>query len=88
MKKLVFLILTVLIISSCTSNQRAKNWGGKTTITIESNQKVINATWKDSDLWILTRDMKSVEKPEQYSLTEHSGWGILNGKVTIIDSKK
>jgi uncharacterized lipoprotein YajG len=88
MKKILFIIAIAVVMTACTANQRAKNWGGQTTITINPNQKVVNATWKDSDLWILTRDMKSDEKPEQYTLTEHSGWGILNGKVTIIESIK
>lgn len=44
-------------------------------------------TWKEHSLWILTRDMRTDEKPEKYTFQEDSNFGVLEGTVKIIESK-
>lgn len=57
MKKLSVFILSLIAIS-CTQNNRAKNWGGQAEYTLPKGQKLINITWKETNLWYLTRPMK------------------------------
>ena len=83
---LIIIIGGAIFLNSCTDNIRAKNWGGEITITLEPGQKVVNATWKDSDLWILTRPMRSEEIPEVFYFIENSTWGVFEGKITFIES--
>ena len=46
-------------------------------------QKLVNASWKDSSLWYLTRPFREGEVAETYSYKEDSSYGVLNGTVTI-----
>lgn len=75
-----------LLMNSCTDNIRAKKFGGEMTINLEPGQKLINVTWKDSDLWVLTRKMTSTETPEVFTFVENSTWGMLEGTITLIES--
>lgn len=85
-----------LIIMSCIlavafmgcSNWTARNMGGTSKIAIEPNQKVVNATWKNSDLWVLTRPMRSGEVAETVTFREFSNMGVLSGTVVFVESVK
>ncbi len=87
MKKaiLFLLILTLLVGVSCTKNRRAFTWGGKLTIDLPANQKLVIATWKDANLWYLTRPMRAGEVPETYTFKEKSEWGVREGTVTFVE---
>lgn len=86
---LSILLLTcmALVVNSCTDNQRAKVWGGKMSISLEPNQKLMNVTWKDGDMWILTRQMKPDDQPETYKFFEKSTFGVMEGEVTIVETR-
>lgn len=85
MKK--FMILGLLLFCGCTAQSRAKNFGGKDTKDLPKNQKLVNVTWKETDMWILTRPMRSDEVPETYTFKCNSSFGILEGEITIKESK-
>ena len=88
MKKL--LVLGMIIISllvGCTSNQRARVFGGSATENLPQGQKLVTMTWKDANLWLLTRPMREGETPETYKFKESSNFGALQGTVTVIESK-
>jgi hypothetical protein len=89
MKKFILLIsiLTLISFTSCTENYRAKRLGGKMTVELAPNTKLINATWKDSDLWVLTREMKLLEQPEIYKFAEKSTYGLFEGEITFVETK-
>lgn len=80
MKWLLFVII-LLVLSGC--NGVAKNFGGTMTIDLPKDKKLINITWKDSDLWYLIRDSKQGEKPESYTFKEESNYGVKSGTVLI-----
>ncbi|KAF0250011.1 MAG: hypothetical protein FD167_577 [bacterium] len=84
---LVF-VMAALVSSSCTANQRAKEFGGITTLKLQPNRKLINATWKDDNLWYLTRPMHENESPETYEFKEQSSYGTLEGTVIITEVKQ
>ena len=75
MKKI--LIILVIILSSCTANVRARHFGGTEKIIIEQNEVLINTTWKDNQLWVLTKDTTT----NVYHFREHSSWGVVEGEV-------
>lgn len=87
MKKILTLIVLICLFSGCTSNSRAKNWGGTDTVKLPKGQKFINVTWKDNNLWYVSRPMKSDEQAESYTFQEISPWGIVEGTVKIIETK-
>lgn len=88
MKKTIILLSLILLSLSfmtCTGNWRAKKAGGTVTYEIDTDRKFVNITWKDDNLWILTRERKSGETPETYIFKEESKHGIVEGKVIIIE---
>ena len=47
---------------------------------------VVNVTWKDTDMWILTRPMRAGDIPEVYKFKEKSTFGVMEGEITIVES--
>ena len=88
----LFGIMMIVIVgisfmaTSCTENSRAKTFGGSMTINLEPNEKLVNVTWKDSDMWLLTRPMLTGEQPQVYKFKEKSTFGIMSGEITIVET--
>ena len=82
MKVLITTLLGLLLLSSCTDNARARNFGGTENITLDKNEVFMAATWKEADLWITVKDTVSGD----YIFREKSSLGVLEGKI-IIKSK-
>lgn len=78
-KKLLFIALFAFMMVSCTENQRAKTFGGTTEYQIPNGETFVNATWKDDDLWIITKDTVT----NLIYMRECSSWGIFNGTVIL-----
>lgn len=87
MKKYWILFVLALVLSSCTENARARSYGGKQSISIEKGMKVVSASWKEGDVWILTRPMKSDEQPETLKYVEKSNLGVLEGEIDFVESR-
>lgn len=79
MKKLTMVAIALLVFTSCTSNQRARNFGGTETINLEPNEKFINITWKQDNLWVIVQDTIT----GTYYAREKSSFGVMEGKVII-----
>jgi hypothetical protein len=86
MKKILY-VLPLLVLFGCTENERAKSWGGNTNLDLPKGQKLVNVTWKETQLWYLTRPMKSDDIAETYVFHESSNYGVMEGSVTIIEHK-
>lgn len=85
----LILLLTVitLFLSGCTKNQRVKRYGGKATIELPAGEKLIHCTWKDSNLWYLTRPMSPKDSAETYIFQEKSNFGMVEGTYIIKERK-
>lgn len=77
----ILMLPLTLIWSSCTSNQNARKFGGTKTITLDPGVRVVNVTWKDNDMWILTKH--DTTKPQTYTFKEKSNFGLMEGTVII-----
>ena len=86
MKKILPL-LGLILLFSCTENQRARNFGGEEHITLSPNEKLINMTWKQDDLWILTSEADSNFVPTTYKFQEKSSYGVMEGTITVQEAK-
>ena len=87
-KILSVILIIILVISLCSCQAAARNLGGDVTIELEPNQKLEMITWKNSDLWYLTRPMTANDVAETHIFQESSIFGIVEGTVTIIESKE
>ena len=63
----------------------SKSLGGTTTITLDPGLKLEEITWKDNDLWYLTRPMRADEHAETHTFQQSSNLGILQGTVIIVE---
>ncbi len=75
--------LTVLLafVAGCTENQMAKGFGGTAVVELPKGEKLVTATWKEAELWYLTRPAKAGEVPETLTFAEKSSYGMIEGKV-------
>ena len=81
------IVCALLVFNSCTANERARSWGGEMTIAVPAGQKLVNVTWKETEVWILTRPMRVDETPETYSFYEKSPWGLMEGEIKLTESR-
>lgn len=90
MKKvsIILLMLTLIFsLSACSPSQAiAKRVGGTTVINLPPNEKFLEITWKDEDLWYLTRSMRDDEVAETYEFNKRSVSGLFEGTVIINES--
>lgn len=86
---LLFLAMLAIMasVNGCTQQERAKSFGGSMTIDLPENTKLINITWKEDNLWYLTREMGIDEEPETYVFSESSSYGLFEGTITIQEHK-
>ena len=92
MKKKLAALLSILILSSllcgCTEQSITKEFGGSMELELPANQKLEEITWKDDDIWYLTRPMREDEEAEIHTFQESTSWGMLEGTVTVIEKKE
>lgn len=88
-KAIIAVILGVMLIATgCTENQRTRYYGGNQTIDLPAGQKFLEVTWKDSDLYYLTRPMRDGETAETYTFQEKSDYGVFEGTIKIVEHNK
>ena len=87
MKKIILSIVTIIALSSCTENERVKAFGGEGTINLPKGRKLVNVTWKETQVWYLTRPMRQDEVAETYQFQEESSWGMIEGTYNLVETK-
>ena len=88
MKKLVLLAaLAVMCLTACTEQDRAKNWGGSITVQVDPGYKLVEATWKDDNLWVLIEPMEEGYQPKTKIFKESSSFGIMEGSITFKEKR-
>jgi hypothetical protein len=76
MKKILIISALVLLVS-CTDNRMAREFGGNETVELPKDRILINCTWKESHLWLLTKDTTN----GKMYFSEKSSWGLLEGQI-------
>lgn len=90
MKKTIFALIVCasFALTSCTENQKAKNYGGTAHLNLPPNEKLLNVTWKENDLWYLTRPMTPADSAITYQFREESDYGVWEGTYIIKETKE
>lgn len=84
--KVMLLLFALVSITGCEQTV-SREFGGTTTINLKPGEKLIEATWKDANIWYLTEPMDSDYIPKTKVFKESSVLGVLNGTVTFIETK-
>lgn len=90
MKKILAIALLSLTLVSCTDNIQTGLYGGSQTVHLNPGEKLENITWKignsnNPNLWYLTTKRDPSEAPKTHTFKERSSYGIMQGKVTIVE---
>ena len=56
-------------------------------VSLEPNEKLMEVTWKDYNLWFLTKPMNENDVEETYKFYEKDALGMLEGCVIIKENK-
>lgn len=79
--------LLIVVIGYLVSEQaRVKTLGGTMTTRLPAGRKLVNITWKENNVWVLTRPMHQGEEPETYDFAESSSLGLMQGKIVLVES--
>ena len=87
MKKLILIIVALICMCSCTKQIRTRQFGGEMTINLPAGQELMMVTWKDSELFYLTRPMSDDYIPVKKTFQESSSWGIMESTVYFIETR-
>lgn len=88
--KRIILILTALfciVLTSCTEQQRTREFGGQMEIRLPAGQELMEVTWKENDLFYLTRPMTPDYVPVTKTFKESSSWGVMESTVLFIETR-
>ena len=86
-KKYLFLLFALVAMCSCTQNQMARTYGGKMTIELPKGEKLVNATWKEANLFYLTEPMEEGYVPKSKKFRESSNFGVWESEITFVESR-
>jgi hypothetical protein len=85
---LILVGLIILIFAHRQKISDAHRWNTARTVMLPQGRKIVGATWKDNNLWVLTRPAAEIEiSDEVMYLDEHSGWGVLSGHIVLQETK-
>ena len=87
MKKLIVILLLVGLISSCTDNNMARYYGGTETVNLPKGERLVTATWKETQIWYLTEPMPEGYIPTSKTFREKSQYGMMEGTIIFVESK-
>ena len=89
--KYILLLLTLIVAltigTSCTEQDRVRTFGGAMEIRLPKGQKLMMATWKETNLFYLTEPMDSTYVPKEKIFQESSSFGALESRIHFIESK-
>lgn len=81
------LLLVMMMTTACTEQSMTRNFGGKMNIKLPKGERLLTATWKDSNLFYLTEPMDSDYVPKNKKFVESSSFGVWESEITFIETK-
>ena len=87
MKKIILALAILITIGFTSCNYCTRNFGGSTVIKLEPGEKLVEATWKENNIWYLVEPMEDGYVPKTKVFKESSNAGMLEGTVTFIESR-
>lgn len=87
MKKLILFIGMFICLCGCTQQQLTREFGGSMTINLPAGQELMEATWKEDNLFYLTRPMAPDYIPVKKTFQESSSWGVMESTVIFVETR-
>ena len=86
-RTIIALAALLTIATSCTEQHMARRYGGKLNIELPKGEKLMMATWKESNLFYLTEPMDSGYIPKKKVFRESSNLGVWESEITFIERR-
>lgn len=86
-RTIITFVALLMSVTSCTEQKMARKYGGKMNIELPKGEKLMMATWKESNLFYLTEPMDSGYMPKKKVFRESSNFGIWEAEITFIERK-
>lgn len=86
-KTTIALVALLTVATSCTEQHMARRYGGSMKIKLPKGEKLIMATWKESNLFYLTEPMDSGYVPKEKVFRESSNFGVWESEITFIEMR-
>ena len=87
MRKFILALIAAICLCSCAQQMTTRELGGEMTIELPKGQELMMVTWKDYDLFYLTRPMADDYVPMKKTFKENSAYGVLESTVYFIESR-
>lgn len=86
---LIFCIIVFCFVffRGCSEQSMTRSWGGEMDVFLEPNTKLMEVTWKEDNLWLLTKEMTEEDIAEDYKFQEKDALGMMEGCVNIHEVK-
>lgn len=85
--RIMMMIACLVLATSCTEQYMARHYGGKMKIELPKGERLINATWNESDLCYLTEPMDSGYVPKEKVFRESSSLGVFESEIIFMESR-
>ena len=87
MKKILFIIATIMLLTSCTEQYVARQFGGNVEIEVPAGYKVTSATWKEDNIFYFIEPMEDDYTPKEKKFIESSSYGVLESEVIFVEKR-
>jgi hypothetical protein len=87
MKKILFIIATIMLLTSCTEQYMARQFGGNVEIEVPAGYKVTSATWKNDNIFYFIEPMEDDYTPKEKKFIESSSYGVLESEVIFVEKR-
>lgn len=80
-------IVCTLSFTSCTEQERVRNFGGTMIIDVPKGYKVTSATWKETDLFYFMEEAEEGYTPKDKMFVESSSYGVFESKIIFKEKR-
>lgn len=85
---IIFIISALIVLArACSQQSITRNWGGEMDMHLEPNRKLVEVTWKNDNIWYLTKPMTDDDIAEVYEFAESDAIGVFEGTLHIYETK-
>lgn len=76
-----------MLLTSCTEQYVARQFGGNVEIEVPAGYKVTSATWKEDNIFYFIEPMEDDYTPKEKKFIESSSFGVLESEVIFVEKR-
>lgn len=76
-----------MLLTSCTDQYMARQFGGNVEIEIPAGYKVTSATWKEDNIFYFIEPMEDDYTPKEKKFIESSSYGVWESEVIFVEKR-